>query len=91
MHWQHQRTMTHVEYQDALRRLGMNAAQAGRFLGVCERTAYRYRDGHTKIPEAQVLLLRALIHYNDWPRVPLYEGVRAKRARERAEKPALAP
>ena len=84
MHWQHQRTMTHLEYQGAIHRLGMNKAQAGRFLGVCERTAYRYWDGHTKIPEAQALLLRALIHYDDYPRVPLYEGVRAKRAKERA-------
>jgi hypothetical protein len=68
--WQNQRDMTPGEYKRTIAALGLNTAQAGRWLGIGTRTAYRYRDGESEIPEAHVLLLRAAIHYGIKPVVP---------------------
>jgi hypothetical protein len=70
MNWQTERSMTPEQYAWAIRRLGMNKAQAGRYLGISARTAYRYWDGDARIPAAHVLLLRGLIHHNETPAVP---------------------
>ena len=83
MNWQHPRTMTAQEYRKAIHQLGLNKAQAGRLLGRSEKTAHRYWDGKAIVPAAEVLLLRALLHYGEPPMVPPYEGIRAKRAKER--------
>ena len=72
-HWMTQRTMTPAQYAWAIRQLGLNKAQAGRFLGVSARTSHRYFDGHTVIPEAHAMLLRAVIHHNEQPIVPPWE------------------
>ena len=84
MIWQ-VRTMTALEYRRAIHALRLNKAQAGRYLGVSERTAHRYWDGDAKVPAAHALLLRALINYHEAPEVPPYEGVKARRRREAAE------
>jgi len=68
--WQNQRKMAPGEYRRVIAQLGLNTAQAGRWLGLGIRTAYRYRDGESEIPEAHVLLLRAAIHYGIKPVVP---------------------
>ena len=83
MTWQI-RSMPPLEYRRAIHTLRLNKAQAGRYLGISERTAHRYWDGDAKVPAAHALLLRALIHYGEPPEVPPYEGIKAKRRREAA-------
>ena len=75
-----------MEYRRAIHTLRLNKAQAGRFLGISERTAHRLWDGDAKVPVAIALLLRALIYHNEYPEVPPYEGVKARRRRELVEK-----
>ena len=70
--WQNMRQMTPREYQRSLDYLGINPGQAARWLGVSNRTSYRYRDGDTDIPAAQVLLLRTFVEYKIKPAVPPY-------------------
>ena len=76
MNWQDNREMTKEEYSQAIHRLGMNKAQAGRFLGVSPRTAYRLWDGIVPVPTATALLLRSLLHHKETPTVPRWEGRR---------------
>lgn len=73
MTWQTLRAMSPREYQRTLDALGINPGQAARFLGVSNRTSYRYRDGDAEIPTAHVLLLRAMVAGNFTPIVPKYE------------------
>jgi len=68
--WQYKRTMYPADYKEAIADLGMNIAQAGRYLGVSERTSHRYIRGEAEIPIATVLLLRALIATGTAPVVP---------------------
>jgi hypothetical protein len=68
--WQNERTMSPGAYKRAIAQLGMNTAQAGRWLGIGLRTAYRYRDGESEIPPAHVLLIRAALAYRIRPIVP---------------------
>jgi hypothetical protein len=70
MSWQLERRMSSGQYAAAICRLGLNKAQAGRFLGVSVRTSHRYYDGDSEVPEAHALLLRSLIFHNEWPLVP---------------------
>ena len=69
-HWQELRTMAPGEYKRAIADLGLNTAQAGRWLGIGTRTAYRYRDGESEIPAAHVQLIRAFLHCGLKPVVP---------------------
>jgi predicted transcriptional regulator len=87
MNWQNRR-MKPAEYREIIEDLGMNTAQAGRFLGVSRKTAYRYHDGDSLIPAPISLLLRLMLVRGEVPEVPPFQGVRARRA---AEKQALAP
>jgi len=48
-------------------------------------------QANAKVPVSVALLLRALIHFHEQPEVPPYEGIKAKRKRELAEKLAIAP
>jgi len=75
--WQNQRSMAPGEYRRTIAQLGLNTAQAGRWLGIGTRTAYRYRDGESEIPEAHVLLLRAALRYNIEPVVPPWQRPRS--------------
>jgi hypothetical protein len=68
--WQNERTMAPGAYRRAIAQLGLKTAQAGRWLGIGVRTAYRYRDGESEIPPAHVLLIRAALHYKIKPVVP---------------------
>ena len=68
--WHCHRAMSPREFSRTIARLGMSQAGTGRYLGVSERTAYRYAKGETDIPAAQVLLLRALVAFNIKPLVP---------------------
>ena len=68
--WQTDRYMTAKEYSQILADLDMNIAQAARYLGVGERTSHRYKRAETPIPEAHVLLLRALREFKVKPEVP---------------------
>lgn len=70
MSWQHQRSMTPGQYLWAIRTLNLSRPAAGRFLGVTNRTSYRYADGEAVIPAAHALLLRAMIAHNETPVVP---------------------
>jgi hypothetical protein len=74
--WQNQRDMTPGEYKRAIAALGLNTAQAGRWLGIGVRTAYRYRDGESEIPAAHVLLIRAALRYKIRPVVPQWRRPR---------------
>jgi len=64
--------MTAKEYIQILKELNMNIAQAARYLGVGERTSHRYKRAETPIPEAHVLLLRAMREFNVKPEVPVW-------------------
>ena len=90
MTWQN-REMSPSEYRRAIHILRLKKAQAGRYLGVSVRTAHRYWAGDDKVPPASAMLLRALLHYKEQPVVPPYEGIKARRKREAAEKLAIAP
>ena len=68
--WQTDRQMTAKEYIAIIKELDMNVAQAARYLGVGERTGHRYKRAETPIPEAHVLLLRALREFKVKPEVP---------------------
>jgi len=68
--WQSERGMTAIEYKATLKELGLNIAQAGRYLGISERTSHRYIRSETPVPEAHALLLRALVHTRTKPLVP---------------------
>jgi len=68
--WQQDRAISPGEYRRLIKQLGLNTAQAGRWLGIGTRTAYRYRDGESEIPAAHVLLLRAAIAHDIKPLVP---------------------
>jgi hypothetical protein len=83
MAWQI-REMSHEDYQLALYSLGLNIAQGGRFLGVSTTTSQRYYSGRAKVPVAEALLLRAMIEFKQAPKVPPYQGIKAKRRREQA-------
>jgi hypothetical protein len=72
MDWQANRTMTPDEYLVTLHKLGLSAAAAGRYLGVSARTSRRYANGEADVPEAVVLLLRALLAYRVRPIVPAW-------------------
>ena len=56
-----QREMSASEYLIAIAKLGLNQAEAGRFLMVSERTARRYCSGDTEVPAAVAMLLRLMI------------------------------
>jgi hypothetical protein len=79
--WQDDRTMTKHQYQWVIRALGMNKAQAGRYLGRGERTAYRLWDGTSEVYPAEALLLRSLIEHGEKPVIPPWQGVKARRAK----------
>ena len=81
--WQ-RRDMTAVQYKQTLTALGINVAQAGRFLGVSERTSHRYIRSETPIPEAHALLLRAMVELGAEPEVPPWESERRVVARRAA-------
>jgi hypothetical protein len=68
--WQRERMISPKGYQRAIAQLGMNTAQAGRWLGVSKRTGYRYATGETAIPTAVVLLLGAARRHVIRPLVP---------------------
>jgi len=68
--WQTERMMSPKAYERAMEQLGLNQAQAGRWLGVSERTSRRYVAGEAEIPPAQVLLLRTYADLGLTPRVP---------------------
>ena len=70
--WQTDRQMTAKEYIQIIKDLDMNIAQAARYLGVGERTSHRYKRAETPIPEAHVLLLRALREFKVKPEVPVW-------------------
>jgi hypothetical protein len=68
--WQQERAMSPKAFERAIADLGLRQAQAGRWLGVSERTARRYISGEAEIPPAQVLLLRAALKYRIRPLYP---------------------
>ena len=68
--WQEARRMSPAEYISMIRKLKMSRAASARFLGVSEKTAYRYANGTNPIPDASVLLLRALVEFRVTPIVP---------------------
>ena len=82
MSWQNRR-MTATEYRRITGLLGMNIGQTARFLGIAEKTSYRYADGDGRVPGPTSLLLRLMFHVGEMPDVPKYRGIRARRAAEK--------
>ena len=70
--WQLKRTMSALEFRQALRELKLTVAAASRVLGISRRTASRYAKTQADIPAAHALLLRTMIEYNVKPLVPLW-------------------
>ena len=68
--WQTNRMASPGELALMLTYLGMSQSGCGRFLGHNDRTVRRYLRGESNIPAAEVMLLRACIHYRVKPRVP---------------------
>jgi hypothetical protein len=82
--WQADRRMTAKQYRTVIGALGLNVAQAGRYLGISERTSHRYIRGEAEIPEAHALLLRALYHAGIKPLVPEWVSDRLLKPRKQA-------
>ena len=59
--WQKERVMTAKQYRKTIEALALNVAQAGRFIGVSERTSHRYIRGERPVPAAHAMLLRAAL------------------------------
>ncbi len=53
--------MTHAEYRDAIKKLGLSQARAAKFLGVTVRTSQGYALGERPVPEAIAKLLCLMI------------------------------
>ena len=70
MNWQSKRTMTHVKFLHVIGRLGMNIAEAGRFLGMSERQARRLAAGTVEVYTPVALLLRLMVRHRERPQVP---------------------
>ena len=79
MNWQI-RYMTPVEYRRAIHALQLNKAQSGRYLGGTSTPPIAIGTATPRC-RADALLLRALIHFHEQPKVPPYEGLKAKRAK----------
>lgn len=73
--WQYTRALTPERFTRIIKNLGMTMAGAGRYLGVSERTIYRYSTGDAPIPVAIVLLLKVLLELGIQPCVPTRNGV----------------
>lgn len=58
---QHDAEMTPKQYADAIDRLGLSQAAAGKFLGVEPRQSRRWIAGENAIPESVAKLLRLMI------------------------------
>ena len=69
--WQYDRAMSPKMYLRATHALGLNRVKTARYLGISTRTERRLANGEAEIPPTVVLLLRALLHYNARPVVPL--------------------
>ena len=68
--WQCDRTAGPGEFLLLQNQLGISQAALSRYLGVSDRTVRRYVNGDSLIPEAHVLLVRALLHFKVRPLVP---------------------
>ena len=64
--WQKERVMTAKQYRKTIEALALNVAQAGRFIGVSERTSHRYIRGERPVPALDDLRL-------PWPKVSWLE------------------
>jgi hypothetical protein len=73
MSWQSKRTMTAAEFLAAIARLGMNIAEAGRFLGMSERQARRLAAGTVEVYTPVALLLRLMLRHREAPVVPAWD------------------
>jgi predicted transcriptional regulator len=60
-------TMTALQYKRALDQLGLSRGGAAGFLGVSERTAWRYASGDVEVPPAVAMLLRLMIEQDIRP------------------------
>ena len=82
--WQADRGMSAAQYRIIIGLLGMNVAQAARYLGISERTSHRYIRGEAVIPDAQAMLLRTLHHTGTKPLVPEWVSDRLLKPRKQA-------
>jgi DNA-binding transcriptional regulator YiaG len=71
--WQDKRTLTARQFKRLVKQLGMNEAQAGRYIGTSLRTVRRMGKGQAVIPASAVLLLRSLVAHGEQPVVPKWE------------------
>jgi len=70
MSWQDQREMTGAQFEEAILKLGMSRAGAGRFLGLSERQTRRLVRGQKPVPESAALLLASMLAHGETPVVP---------------------
>lgn len=70
MDWQKQRSMDAHEFAVTMKKLKMTKAGMARYLDCSSSTVRRYSRGVKEIPVPEVLLLRALLHFQARPLVP---------------------
>jgi hypothetical protein len=68
--WQDKRAMSPREFERSALALGLSVAALGRFMGVSERTVYRFLSGDAGIPVSVVLLMRLMLEQGIKPRAP---------------------
>jgi DNA-binding transcriptional regulator YiaG len=72
--WQHERTLTPLQFKRIVKQLGMSQAGAGRYIGVSLRTVRRMVKGQAVVPASAALLLRSLVAHGETPVVPKWIG-----------------
>jgi predicted transcriptional regulator len=68
--WQDRRAMSPREFERSVLALDVSVAAMGRFLGVSERTVYRFLSGDAEVPASAVLLIRLMLEQGIKPRTP---------------------
>jgi len=85
MNWQARTRMSGNEFARAYKAFGLSQAAMARWLDISERTARRYVTQDVRIPVAHATLIRLVRLHNEQPIAPPYEGVRAKRRKEKTD------
>ena len=85
MNWQARTQMSGNEFARAYKAFGLSQAAMARWLDISERTARRYVTQDVRIPVAHAMLIRLVRLHNEQPIAPPYEGVRAKRRKEKTD------
>lgn len=55
--------MTSAQFSHAIKKLGLNQEEAGKFLGLSARQGQRFANDERAVPRAVAMLLRLMIKY----------------------------